>query len=125
MTLRMNAAFSLLSGLDFILFDHALVGLITGDRSQSILPVGLMLIGFAVFVFSVSMMANVNKYLVGTIIAMDLLWVMGSVALVTAAGDAVTMMGRVLIVLVALVIAGFAYFQTKGLRRYLSVASAS
>ena len=121
-TLRINAAFSLFSGLDFILFDRAIVEIITGEQTQSIVPTGIMLIGFAVFVFAVSMMKTVNKYLVGLIIAMDALWVLGSALLVAAGGSDLTGLGQVLVTGIALVIAVFAYFQAKGLRQHLAAA---
>ncbi len=121
-TLRLNAAFSLFSGLDFVIFDRAIVEFITGDDHASVFGLGLMLIGFAVFVFAVSMMKTVNKYLVGAIIASDVLWVLGSAGFVVIHNGQLTRIGQVAIVLVALVIGAFAYFQTKGLRRHLAAA---
>ncbi len=119
-TLKINALFSLFSGLDFVIFDRAIVNILTGSTEESVMPTGIMLIGFAVFVFLVSTMSRVNKFLVGLIIALDVLWVLGSVALVAAGADALTAAGQILILLVAAVIAGFAFFQTMGLRRHLA-----
>jgi hypothetical protein len=118
-TLKVNALFSFVSGLDFVFFDRTIVRVITDDKLASILPTGVMLIGFAVFVFFVSRMKKVNKFLVGSIIVMDLMWVLGSFALVFSGNEILTSIGRVSVVAVALVIAAFAYFQTKGLRQHL------
>jgi len=121
-TLKINALFSLFSGLDFVVFDRAIVNLLTGSDSQSVMPTGIMLLSFSIFVFAVSMMKDVNKYLVGLIIAMDAMWVAGSVILVAAGGSALTGMGQLLILLVATIIAIFAFFQTRGLRQHLAVS---
>lgn len=121
-TLKINALFSLFSGLAFAVFDRAIVNILCGPTEQSIMPTGIMLIGFAVFVFLVSMMSRVNKFLVGLIIALDVLWVIGSVAIVAVGAGAFTTAGQILILLVAAIIAGFAFFQTKGLRRHLAGA---
>ncbi|MDH3491996.1 MAG: hypothetical protein OEM82_00460 [Acidobacteriota bacterium] len=121
-TLRVNALFSLLSGIDLVVFDSTIVRVLTDDMLVSILPTGVMLIAFSIFVFSVSMLSNVNKYLVGSIIAMDALWVLGSLALVLSGHEILTFIGQVSVLAVALVIASFAFFQTKGLLRHLQSA---
>ena len=121
-TLKINALFSLLSGLDFVFFDSFIVRVLTDDKLVSILPTGVMLIAFAVFVYLVSRMKKVNKYLVGTIIAMDLMWVIGSFALVLSNHPILTTIGQIATVAIALVIAAFAFFQTKGLRQHLASA---
>lgn len=118
-TLKINALFSMISGLDFVFFDSAIVRIIMDDKLVSILPTGVMLIAFAVFVFLVSKMKTVNRYLVGAIIGMDILWVLGSFALVMSGNEILTAIGRISVVTVAIVIAGFAFFQTKGLRMHL------
>jgi hypothetical protein len=118
-TLRINAIFSLLSGIDFIVFDRTITGIVTGRDLRLLAPTGIMLIGFAVFVFIISMMKEVNKYLVGTIIAMDALWVIGSLLIVGFGFTALTTNGLFLILLIALVIALLASFQTVGLKRHL------
>lgn len=121
-TLRLNALFSLLSGVDFVIFDSTIVRLLSDGKLDSMFPTGVMLIAFSIFVFSVSMLSRVNKYLVGLIIAMDALWVLGSLALVLSGHEILTFIGQVSVALVALVIGAFAYFQTKGLRRHLQNA---
>ena len=115
-TLKINAGFSFLSGLDFILFDKPISGFIYARDPESLAPMGAMLIGFAVFVFIVSTLSKVNKYLVGAIIAMDALWVVGSVALIAFGFSIFTTLGLFLIALVAAIIGVFAFLQTKGLR---------
>ena len=119
-TLRVNALFSFLSGLDFILCDRAIMDIVTGKSGGGLWPTGAMLIGFSIFVFWVSRLKNVNKYLVGSIIAMDITWIVGSATIVIALGSLLTGIGYFLIVFVAAIIGMFAYFQTKGLRRHLA-----
>ena len=119
-TLRINAGFSFLSGIDFLLFDQTIAQILAGSKIGSLAPMGLMLIGFSVFVFAVSMLRDVNKYLVGAIIAMDTMWVIGSIVLLAFGYAIFTTIGLLLIGLVAIIIAAFAYFQTKGLRLHLN-----
>jgi hypothetical protein len=119
-TLRVNALFSFLSGLDFILFDRAIMGLVTVKSGGGLWPTGVMLIGFSIFVFWVSLLKDVNKYLVGSIIAMDITWIVGSATIVIALGSFLTGIGYFLIVFVAAIIGMFAYFQTKGLLQHLA-----
>ena len=121
-TLRVNAAFSLLSGVDMIVFDRSLVEMFAGYDAGSIMPTGVMLIVFSVFVFSVSMLREVNKYLVGAIIAMDVLWVAGSAVLLVAASTSLTAIGIFAVAAVAFIIALFAVLQTVGLRMHLRSA---
>lgn len=124
-TLRVNAAFSLLAGIDFILFDRTITGILSGRDLGSLAPTGIMLIGFAVFVFAVSLMKHVNKYLVGVIIAMDVLWVLGSILLVAANGAMFTASGIFLILLVAAIIGLFASLQSVGLAKHLKSRAAA
>ena len=119
-TLKINAAFSFLSGVDFILFDKAIAGFVFDKDAESLAGTGIMLVVFAIFVFSVSMMNTVNKYLVGSIILMDVLWVVGSGLLVVTSSAFFTTAGILSVLIVAFVIAGFAFFQTKGLRMHLA-----
>jgi hypothetical protein len=122
-TLRVNAGFSLLSGIDFIFFDKSIGRILSGGDFESLAPMGFMLIGFAVFVFGVSLMKNVNKYLVGAIIIMDAFWVFGSMVLVTLSSAFFTSLGLILILVIALVIAVFASLQTLGLTKHLQAES--
>ncbi len=118
-TLKVNAGFSLLSGLDFIFFDRNIGRIISGGDFESIAPIGYMLIGFALLVLIVSMLKNVNIYLVGAIIVMDAIWVMGSGFLIATNSTIFTTIGLFLIALIAGVIALFAFIQTLGLTKYL------
>lgn len=121
-TLRINALFSLFAGIDLVVFDSTIVNVLTGDNLISILPTGVMLIAFSIFVFTVSILRRVNKYLVGSIIVMDAMWVVGSVALVFSGNEILTLAGQAAVISVALVIASFACFQAMGLRRHLQSA---
>ncbi len=118
-TLKVNAAFSLFSGIDFIFFDKRIGRILSGGDFESLAPTGFILIGFAIFVLIVSMLKRVNKYLVGAIIAMDVLWVIGSTFVIAMGFATFTTIGLLLIPIVAVIIALFAFLQTKGLRTHL------
>lgn len=118
-TLKVNAIFSFLSGIDFIFFDKSIGRILSGGDFESLAPTGIMLIGFAVFVFVVSMMKKVSKYLVGAIIIMDILWVVGSAFIIATSSAIFTTIGLFLIALVAGIIAIFASLQTLGLTKHL------
>lgn len=120
-TLRINAAFSLISGLDFVLFDKNIAAILSERDLGSLLPTGVSLIVFSIFVFAVSMMKKVNKYLVGIIILMDALWVFGSVFLLVVGAGSFTKIGLILIALIAAIIAVFAVLQILGLIRHLKI----
>ena len=124
-TLKINSAFSMLSGLDFIFFDRKIMRILTENDLGSLMPLGIMLIGFSIFVFVVSMKKNVNKYLVSSIIAMDILWVVGSAFLMSIGAVFFTQIGLVLIGGIAVIVATFALFQTVGLYRHLKMCSVS
>lgn len=123
-TLKINALFSMLSGIDFIIFDKSIAGILSEKDLGSLMPMGILLIVFSIFVFAVSMMKNVNKYLVGAIIAMDSMWVIGSVFLLVAGATIFTTGGLILIAVIAFIIALFAFFQTLGLTRHLKSQTA-
>ena len=123
-TLKVNALFSMFSGIDFIVFDQSIGRVLTSGKFDSLAPTGYMLIGFSLFVFIVSMLKNVNKYLVGAIITMDVLWVIASAFTIILSAATFTTTGLFAIGLVAAIIGLFAYFQTKGLRLHLKTHSA-
>ena len=118
-TLRVNAFFSLLSGLDFILFDRELMGILSKKDLGSLASLGAMLIVFAIFVFAISMLKEVNKYLVGAIILMDVMWVLGSGIIIVTSASFLTMFGIMLISIIALIIAVFASLQILGMTKHL------
>lgn len=89
------------------------------------MPIGVMLIGFSIFVFVVSTMKDVNKFLVGSIIAMDILWVAGTIVLLAIGAALFTHIGLALIAGIALIVGTFAFFQTVGLYRHLRMCSIS
>lgn len=118
-TLKINAVFSLISGLDFIIFDKTIAGILSEKDMGSLMPTGISLIVFAIFVFAVSQMKKINRWLVGAIILMDSLWVIGSVFLLIAGANIFSITGLILIAVIAVIISIFAVFQILGLTRYL------
>lgn len=113
-TLFVNAGFSTLSAFDFIFFDRFLTDLIVKDIAFSLIPIGVSLLLFAAFVAFTATRQKINRWFVWTIVAMDLGWVLGSIALVGFA-TVTTFIGNVLILGVAAIIGVFAVLQAKGL----------
>lgn len=124
-TLKINSAFSVLSGIDFIFFDRKIIGILSENDLGTLMPPGIMLIWFSIFVFAVSTMKNVNKYLVGSIIIMDIMWVIGSAFLMSIWVSFFTPIGLILIGVIAVIVAAFAFFQSIGLYRYLKMSGGS
>ncbi len=107
----------MLAGLDFVVYDKNIADILSDMDVGSLMPTGISLIGFSIFVFIVS--KNINKYLVGVIIFMDALWVLGSIFLMFASAVAFTKIGLALISITAAIIAMFAIFQSFGLVKHL------
>lgn len=113
-TLRINAAFSFLSGLGIILFDGVIADILSEKELGSLVPTGISLVIFSIFVCLVSMMPTLNKYLVITIITMDIVWVLGSIFLIIFGAAVFTKVGLVFIAGIAVIIALFAALQISG-----------
>ena len=124
-TLRLNAEFSVLSGLVFVLAAGFLAGaLFRGvdglfglSLSTVVLIVGAAIVVFGVDVFLVSLLGRPRWGVVAAVIVADVGWVAGSVALVVLARSFLTGAGMAVVVAVAAVVAAFAVAEWRGLRR--------
>ena len=110
-TLKINAAFSLLSGIDFIVFNGFLADKIGVDSKQALIFIGVGLIVFAGLVFFNAFRKNIDAKSIKSIIVQDLLWVIASAIVLTFKAFDLSALGYELILLIALIVGTFAIFQ--------------
>lgn len=111
--LNINGSFSALSGISMILCTCQLNDLFGFDHPYIFPIIGINLLIFAGFVFVTSLKFISNKKLVQAITVMDVLWVLGSLAILIFDLFSLTIIGRLLIGLVAVWIAFLAFKQIK------------
>lgn len=112
-----NATFSVLSGTGILLFTQELSKIFAG-----IAPIYLQILGVGLFIFAAYVLWVATKTPIvpaeaKAVTFADWGWVAGSVLLVIAAVDALSLLAIDLILGIALVVAVFAILQTKGLKR--------
>lgn len=109
--LTINSLFSSICGLIMLIFNSKLIR-IFGIQNQYVFPViGLNLIIFSFFVWHVSRKQLTNKILVWTISILDILWVLVSFAIVFYGLFVISLIGIIIIILVANWIAFLAFKQ--------------
>lgn len=116
-TLRVNALFSLLSGVVFVLAAQSMSRWLGLPYPTAFIVVGIGLLPFAFLVYRTFRQAPVNASLAMVIIVMDVGWVVLSWILLGVAWSQLTTVGRWFVVIQADVIALFALLQWIGLRR--------
>lgn len=115
-TLKANAIFSLLSGLEFFIFKQNVSQFLGWSQNFFIAVIGAGLIGFALFVWQVAISPKVKPAQVKAIIAADIIWVLFSIILI-AIPDSLSFAGKWGAAIVADIVALFAVLQLVGLRR--------
>lgn len=113
-TLRGNAAFSALSGTSLILFNSYFQNLF--EASFPLWPLGIGLLLFAGQLIYLTSKSSIPQKEVKLIIGMDLLWIIGS-AVVLLAITGIPTPGKWIIIVVAILVGDFAFFQYWGLKR--------
>lgn len=114
-SLGANAVFSGGSGLLMSLTPGTVVGWLGVDAVVTVRIIGLMLLGFALFLSIIVMQRQIKALNARLIVAGDLAWVYVSLALVAMGGGRFTAEGRALILAVAAVVLTFALAQIRGL----------
>lgn len=115
--LRLNAAFSGLFGLVFLLFPSKFSGMFGLSNEMAITITGVLLIGWEIFVFQLIRQPQVSVAGVWTVILGDLAWVSGSIALLLGDWLPLTKTGFWFVAIIADIILVFAIVQYIGLRR--------
>lgn len=111
--LTINSIFSALSGLTMLMFSTRLNQFFNLDNVYVFPVIGLNLLFFSIFVWYVSNKQLTNKMLINTISILDLLWVIGSFAIVGLGLFDLSKNGYILMSVVALWIAFLAVKQFK------------
>jgi hypothetical protein len=83
---------------------------------------GLVLVPYVAFVAWVGTRETISRGAVQAIIAMNVLWVAGSIGLLVSGFVAPTVLGYAFVIFQAVVVGGFAELQVMGLRRNEAVA---
>lgn len=109
--LIVNSIFSFLSGLSMLLFSNKLNDLFEINDPHLFPIIGVNLLIFSAFVFFISIKHLSKKVLVTTISILDLLWVVGSLAILAFGLFEISMIGKILMSFVAIWIAFLAYKQ--------------
>ena len=115
--LRANAAFSGLSAIVLVGSSGAAASFLGAAEPVEMLSLGVQLGVFAVFLAWLSRRPAIPRWPVIVVIALDLLWVVSSAALLLSPPDPLTVGGRWAIGLVAGAVLVFADLQFFGLRR--------
>ncbi|MEO6287558.1 MAG: hypothetical protein ABIN80_23435 [Dyadobacter sp.] len=116
-----NAISSGATGLGLVIFSDFIAWLFETRATMPFIEVGLFLLVFATLVFSVSRRNPLNANLVRLVIVLDVLWVVGSFAIVLFQPFAISVVGYVAIGAVALWVAAMAYLQSAGLKQLSAI----
>ena len=116
-TLLANAGLSGVVGLILIAASDSMAGLLGPGIPASLLFVdGFVLLGFAIAVALIARESQPNPAWASGVIALDVLWVIGSVVLLAAFPGLFSSLGFWLIAAQAAIVADFALLQYLGLR---------
>jgi len=115
--LRLNAAFSGLFSLIFILFPGAMAQFTGIPSTLAITITGIFLIGWEIFVSITLMRSPVNTRAVALVIGGDVLWVLGTIALLLGGWLPLTSAGKWFLAIIGDIVLLFAISQFIGLRR--------
>lgn len=108
--LTINSIFSGISGITMLVFPKGLNSLFSIQNEYVFPVIGINLIVFSVFVWIVSRKYLTNKILVNLISGLDAVWVLGSLIIITSGFFDFSVIGNIIILIVAIWI-GFLGFQ--------------
>jgi len=115
--LLINAVSSGATGLLLVLFSDFFAGLFGIGSVSPFLETGIFLLAFAGFVFYEGRRSHANTGRIRLIVALDTLWVVGSILLLVLQPVAITGIGSLFIAAVALWVAAMAVLQFRGLKQ--------
>jgi hypothetical protein len=123
--LRANGVFSTVSGVLFIA-DAGLIATFLGLASATpIVALGVGLLAFAAALFWDAAQRSISQRDARIVIALDVAWVIGSIAVVVLDPFALTTAGKWAIAIVADIVTVFAVVEYVGLRRARRLADSS
>jgi hypothetical protein len=120
--IRGNALFSATSGLALTFLAGGVSDLTSIQPPLAITITGLILIGYAVWLWRLTTQDVIPSGLAWFVIALDAAWVIGSVLAILASWSPLTQTGKWLVAILADVVGLFAVLQFIGLRRTESEA---
>jgi hypothetical protein len=112
-----NSAFSLISGLAFMLFSKAIAAFLGLSATWIILVLGAGLLLYGWQIYSAAKAENINRGFAQFAVYADLAWVLGSAVLIFTNLVAFTTPGKWGIAIIADIVLVFAILQYVGLRR--------
>ena len=116
LSLKLDAAASGALGILTLVAGTVLDGLL-GTPLALLVPVGLFLVAFAAFVWVVGTRPRINGTAAWSVVAVNLFWVLASIALVAAGPLPLTILGVAFVLAQAMAVFLFADLQFLGLRR--------
>lgn len=115
--IRGNALFSGISGLTLALLARGVSALTGIQPPLPITITGLILIGYAAWLWRLTTQDGIPASVAWLVIALDVLWVFGSVLVILAGWSPLNQTGKWLVAILADVVGLFAVLQYLGLRR--------
>jgi hypothetical protein len=116
--LLVNALFSGINGIAMIVFHKAISELMAISWPLILVMIGIGLLFFSSLLLWVRSRSEVDETQVKSIIIQDWLWVIGSFLIVLFQAFNLSFWGYEIITVVALVVAVFAFLQTKHLKKW-------
>ena len=115
--LKANAVFSMLSGSAILFFGNSIAEMMNISNAIILMVIGVGLILFGSFVWYQASRSNINIKKVKMIIIQDWIWVLGSILIIGLQLFQISFNGYILMGIVALIVADFAFFQKYYLKR--------
>ena len=112
-----NAASSGVTGLILMIVPGFVAGLFETSYTQPFIGVGMFLAAFAILVFKASLQKPLRFAMVWFIIALDSLWIVASLTVITLRLFDISTLGYVFIAAVAAWVMLMAYLQFNGIRQ--------
>jgi hypothetical protein len=119
--LFINAVSSGATGIGLVVLAETVAGLFGATATGAVMGVGIFLVVFAAGVLNEALQRATRIANVYIIIALDILWVIGSIAIVLPQLFNLSAIGYIAITAVALWVAAMAYLQVKGVKQIAAV----
>ena len=121
-TLRLNALVTTLFVTAILFFKEPMADIMGSFNAVLLSYIAYALIGFVLLVLLTSEQKQLNIKLATLIAYLDGAWVLGSLLLIVFASSWLSMTGIFVIVIIAIAVALFAYYEVKGIKQLESQA---